>query len=273
MQCRIRSRRDRHEPNVAVVGLALFAACAMASGSTSPETREPHASLSKYFSIDANDLRALDRGRIIARVEMADERDVLIVGAVRFGPRAPTWWPASVMSTPTGKTRCSWRRAASRDAVPRGFRLADPRAGRGAIARGLPARRVRFQAWRARYERFRDDVDWASPGARSGRGRDARSPRASGAQLSRSGDAGLDELRDHPEPVNRGAEFLTIVGRLPYLQASAPGILVGSRAYLLASEARRTISCMVEGRPRAEADRHLTHVRDLHDKAGDQTKS
>ena len=49
------------------LALVLFAACAVASGSTRPEAGGPHATLRKYFRIDTNDLRPLDGGRIIAR--------------------------------------------------------------------------------------------------------------------------------------------------------------------------------------------------------------
>ena len=67
-----------------VLTAALIVAFSVAPGSSAPEAVEPHASLRKYFRIDPNDLKALDGGRIIARVEMADDRDVLIVGAVRL---------------------------------------------------------------------------------------------------------------------------------------------------------------------------------------------
>ena len=74
-----------------IVAVALFAACAVASGSSGGVAGEPHASLRKYFRIDTNDLLALDGGRIIGRVEMADDRDVLIVGAGRVRASRATW--------------------------------------------------------------------------------------------------------------------------------------------------------------------------------------
>ena len=75
-------------------------------------------------------------------------------------------------------------------------------------------------------QRFRDDVDWSSPQAHAQAEAVMRGVLARAARNYLDlGDAGLDELRDHAEPVNRGTEFLTILGRLPYLQASAPGLL------------------------------------------------
>ena len=207
--------------------LALIAVCAVASGSTGPEAGEPHASLRKYFRIDATDLQALDEGRIIARVEMADERDVLIVGAVRlrasradvvagFGDVHAFRQDDALVAAGRINATPSPADFASLTLEPGEVRsLEDCRPGACDFKLGGPD-----------IERFRKDVDWASPHAHAQAEGVMREVLARAARRYLDlGDAGLDELRDHAEPVNRSAEFLTLVRRLPYLQAAAPDIL------------------------------------------------
>jgi hypothetical protein len=209
------------------LALVLFAACAMASGSAGPGAGEPHASLRKYFSIDANDLRALDEGRIIARVEMPDERDVLIVGAVRVrASRADV--VAGVGDVHASRQNDVLLAAGRINATPSPSDFASLTLEPGEV-RSLEDCRpggCDFKLGGPDIERFRHDVDWASPHAHAQAEGVMREVLARAARSYLDlGDAGLDELRDHAEPVSRGAEFLALVRRLPYLQASAPGIL------------------------------------------------
>jgi hypothetical protein len=199
----------------------------MASGSTSPQAGESPASLRQYFRIDANDLRALDHGRIIARVEMADERDVLIVGAVRLrasradvvaGVRDVHAYRQDNVLVATGRINATPSPAdfASLTLEPGEVRsLGDCRPGGCDFKLGGPD-----------IERFRNDVDWTSAHAHAQAEGVMREVLARVARRYLDlGNAGFDELRDHAEPVDRGAEFLTLVRRLPYLEAAAPGLL------------------------------------------------
>jgi hypothetical protein len=199
----------------------------VAPGSSGREAGGPHASLRKYFRIGTNDLLALDGGRIIARVEMADARDVLIVGAVRL--RASRADVVAGFGDVHAYRKNDLLLAAGRVAAtpsPTDFASLTLEPDEVRSLEDCRPGRCDFKLGASDIGRFRDDVDWGSPQAHAQAEAVMREVLARAARSYLDlGDAGLDELRDHAEPVNRGTEFLTILGRLPYLQASAPGIL------------------------------------------------
>jgi hypothetical protein len=227
MHCRVVVGRTVTGRTWHVLTAALIVAFAVAPGSSAPEAVEPHASLRKYFRIDPNDLKALDGGRIIARVEMADDRDVLIVGAVRL--RASRADVVAGFGDVYAYRQNDLLMAAGRVGAtpsPADFGSLTLEPGEVRSLEDCWPGRCDFKLGAPDIERFRDNVHWGSPQAHAQaeavmRGVLARAARS----YVDLGDAGLDELRDHAEPVNRGAEFLALLRRLPYLHASAPGIL------------------------------------------------